>query len=79
MTAYTFRVNTIKSDPKILGGTPCFAGTRVPVESLFDHLRQGYTVDYFLAQFPTVEAAQVDSVLEMAQQEVPRQALRAAG
>ena len=56
----------IATNPNILGGTPCFAGTRVPVESLFDHLIRGYTVDYFLAQFPTVGRDQVTSVLNVA-------------
>jgi uncharacterized protein (DUF433 family) len=55
--------DAIKSDPEILGGTPCFAGTRVPVRSLFDHLESGYTVDYFLAQFPTVRREQVTALL----------------
>jgi len=59
------------SNPKILGGTLCFAGTRVPVESLFDHLLRGYTIDYFLSQFPTVKREQVDAVLESAKQHVP--------
>ena len=44
--------SVVISNPKILGGTPCFAGTRVPVKSLFDHFQGGYNVDYFLAQFP---------------------------
>jgi len=44
-------------------GTPCFAGTRVPVKSLFDHLEGGYTIDYFLSQFPTVSREQVLAVL----------------
>ena len=53
-------------DPEILGGTPCFAGTRVPVRSLFDHLAGGYSIDYFIYQFPTVEREQVEAVLEHA-------------
>lgn len=61
----------ISSNPKILGGKPCFAGTRVPVEALFDHLRRGYTIDYFLTQFPTVSRAQVDAVLLQAQSRIP--------
>jgi len=61
-------VEAIQSNPSILGGTPCFAGTRVPVKSLFDHLRRGYTVDYFLAQFPTVERDQVHAVLDLAEE-----------
>ncbi len=48
----------IQIDKDILGGTPCFAGTRVPVKSLFDHLRLGYTADRFLEQFPTVKREQ---------------------
>ncbi len=54
----------VRSDEKVLGGTPCFAGTRVPVKALFDHLEAGYTIDYFLAQFPTVRREQVVAVLE---------------
>ncbi len=72
-------MSAIRSDPKILGGTPCFAGTRVPVESLFDHLRRGYTVDYFLSQFPTVSRDQIEAVLDIAKQQVPLQAWRSAG
>jgi uncharacterized protein (DUF433 family) len=56
----------ISSNPKILGGTPVFAGTRVPVAALFDHLRSGYTVDYFLEQFPTVRREQVEALLDEA-------------
>lgn len=70
-------MQAVQSNPNILGGTPCFAGTRVPVESLFDHLRRGYTVTEFLAQFPTVAREQVESVLELARERVPGEALRA--
>jgi uncharacterized protein (DUF433 family) len=48
----------------ILGGTPVFAGSRVPVESLFDYLKRGKSVDYFLEQFPTVKREQVESLLD---------------
>jgi len=44
----------ITTDPEILGGTPVFAGTRVPVESLFKYLEKNYTLDEFLEGFPTV-------------------------
>jgi uncharacterized protein (DUF433 family) len=44
----------ITIDPEILGGTPVFAGTRVPVESLFKYLEGNYTLDEFLECFPTV-------------------------
>ena len=54
------------ADPDIQGGTPCFAGPRVPVKSLFDALACGRSVDYFLEQFPTVSAEQANAVLEQA-------------
>jgi uncharacterized protein (DUF433 family) len=72
-------MQAIKVDPDILGGVPCFAGTRVPVVSLFDYLRGGHTVDFFLSQFPTVSREQVDQVLDDAKRIVPSEALRAAG
>jgi uncharacterized protein (DUF433 family) len=56
----------VNRNPKILGGTPVFAGTRVPVEALFDHLRSGYTIDYFLEQFPSVQRGQVEALLDEA-------------
>jgi uncharacterized protein (DUF433 family) len=56
--------SVVVSNPNVLGGTPIFAGTRVPVESLFDHLRGGYTIDYFLEQFPSVRREQVEALLE---------------
>ena len=54
----------IDINPKVLGGTPVFAGTRVPVESLFDYLRRGRSIDYFLEQFPTVQREQVEALLD---------------
>ena len=56
----------ISSNPNVLGGTPVFAGTRVPVESLFDYLRHGRSIDYFLEQFPTVRREQVEALLDEA-------------
>jgi uncharacterized protein (DUF433 family) len=56
----------IKVDPEIQGGTPCFAGTRVPVKSLFDYLTRGRSLDYFLEQFPSVKRYQATTVLEQA-------------
>lgn len=58
----------VSIDPDILGGTPCFTGTRVPVRSLFDHLRLGYTVEAFICEFPTVRRELVDAVLELSRQ-----------
>jgi uncharacterized protein (DUF433 family) len=57
-----------------LGGTPCFAGTRVPVKSLFDHLRLGYTADPFLEQFPTVKREQALALLDQVGDRVSEQA-----
>ena len=60
----------ITIDPEIQGGTPCFAGTRVPVRSLFDAIKHGRTIDYFLTQFPTVKPEQVRAVLDRANEMV---------
>lgn len=56
----------ITRNPNILGGTPVFTGTRVPVESLFDYLKHGRSIDYFLEQFPTVNREQVEQLLDEA-------------
>ena len=69
-------MSEVTVDPDIQGGLPCFAGTRVPVVSLFDHLKRGYTVEQFLDDFPTVSRHQVDAVLEMAKADVPNHAER---
>ena len=71
-------ISVIRSDPQILGGTPCFAGTRVPVKSLFDHIEAGYTVEYFLAQFPTVKRDQVTALLQSVSRKAEDEALAAA-
>lgn len=57
--------NIISCDPEALGGTPVFAGTRVPVRSLFDHLKAGDRIDDFLQGFPTVKREQVESLLNV--------------
>jgi uncharacterized protein (DUF433 family) len=56
--------SVIHSDPEILGGTPVFVGTRVPVQSLFDHLEAGDSIDDFLEGFPSVQREQVIAVLK---------------
>ena len=53
-------------DPEVLGGTPVFKGTRVPVESLFDHLEEGIPLDEFLEDFPSVTKEQAVAALELA-------------
>ncbi len=59
----TFMSAVVNIDPEILGGTPVFAGSRVPIESLFDYLKRGRSIDYFLEQFPTVRREQVQELL----------------
>jgi uncharacterized protein (DUF433 family) len=54
------------SDPEILGGTPVFTGTRVPVQNLVDYLEGGETIDEFLAGFPTVKREQAIGFIEAA-------------
>ena len=56
----------VTSSPDILGGTPVFAGTRVPVQALIDYLEGGETIDDFLTGFPTVRREQVVAFLEEA-------------
>jgi len=60
----------VHSDPGILGGTPVFVGTRVPVRSLFDDLEAGETLDGFLNQFPSVKREQAVAALEVARDTV---------
>jgi uncharacterized protein (DUF433 family) len=58
----------VHSDPEILGGTPVFVGTRVPVKSLYDHLEAGDSLDEFLDSFPSVSREQAVAALELARQ-----------
>ena len=62
--------NAIHIDPDVLGGTPVFVGTRVPVQSLFDYLEGGETLDEFLRQFPSVKREQAVAALEMGRDSV---------
>ena len=61
----------VHSDPEIMGGTPVFVGTRVPVDALFDYLEAGDRLNRFLRHFPSVRREQAVAALKMA-----RQALR---
>ena len=56
----------VHSDPEILGGTPVFVGTRVPVKSLYDYLEAGDSLDEFLESFPSVSREQAVAALEFA-------------
>ena len=57
----------INIDAEILGGTPVFNGTRVPIKNLFDYLETGETIDNFLQDFDTVTREQVLKVLELSE------------
>jgi uncharacterized protein (DUF433 family) len=67
--------SAVKVDPEILGGTPCFAGTRVPVRVLLDYIEGGDTLDEFLKQYPTVSRKQAVSFLEESAAAVVKKAL----
>ena len=56
----------IESRPDVLGGTPVFAGTRVPIQTLLDYLEGGHPLDEFLDDFPTVKREQAVALLEHA-------------
>jgi len=57
----------INIDPEILGGTPVFSGTRVPIKNLFDYLETGDSIEDFLEDFEGVSKDQVIKVLELSQ------------
>lgn len=58
--------SVIHSDPEILGGTPVFVGTRVPLQALIDYLEGGHSLEEFLEDFPTVTRELAVAALEQA-------------
>jgi uncharacterized protein (DUF433 family) len=60
----------ITASPDIMGGTPVFARTRVPVQTLLDYLKAGESIDDFLEGFPTVTKKQVVAFLEEAEEQI---------
>lgn len=58
----------VHSDPDILGGTPVFVGTRVPVKTFLDYLEGGDSLDEFLDHFPSVSREQAIAALELAKE-----------
>jgi len=58
--------SVISRSPEVMGGTPVFSGTRVPVQTLLDYLEAGESIDDFLAGFPSVNREQVIEFLEQA-------------
>ncbi len=64
MTVAQVQSLPIEKNPKIMGGTPVFKGTRVPVRTVFDYMADGCSLDEFLDDFPTVTRADAVRVLE---------------
>lgn len=60
--------HVVHSDPDILGGTPVFVGTRVPVRTLLDYLEAGDSLEVFLDHFPSVSREQAIATLELAKE-----------
>ncbi len=60
-------MKVINIDKEILGGTPVFNGTRVPVKNLFDYLETGETIDEFLEDFPSVKREQIIELLQFSE------------
>ena len=58
--------SVVHSDPDILGGTPVFIGTRVPVQALIDYIEGGHSLEKFLDDFPTVSRNIAVAALEQA-------------
>jgi uncharacterized protein (DUF433 family) len=58
----------VQVNPDVMHGTPCFAGTRVPVETLIDYVAEGDTIDAFLADFPSVKREQATGLLALAKE-----------
>ena len=58
--------SVVHSDPDILGGTPVFVGTRVPVQALIDYIEGGHSLEKFLDDFPTVSRGLTVAALEQA-------------
>lgn len=65
----------ITRNPNVMHGAPCFAGTRVTVQTFFDHLEAGYTIDEFLEQFPTVRRDLVVRLLKTMRADAERVAV----
>jgi len=62
--------SVVSRNPNIMHGAPCFTGTRVAVRSIFDHLEAGYSIEQFLAEFPTVRREQVVALLDQLKHDV---------
>lgn len=68
----TMAKQIISSSRDVMGGTPVFAGTRVPVQTLIDYIKGGESIDDFLEGFPTVSREQVIAFLDEAQEQITK-------
>jgi uncharacterized protein (DUF433 family) len=75
MTMTQLKALPITIDPDILGGTPVFSGTRVPVRTIFDYLADGSSLDEFLENFPSVTRTDAVALLEAGGTSLLEQAL----
>ena len=64
------KAKVISISPEVMGGTPVFNGTRVPIKTLIDYLEGGESIDDFLRGFPTVSREQVIELLEQAKEKI---------
>ena len=69
-TVEVMKTHVVSADPDVMGGTPVFKGTRVPVGTLIDYLEGGESIDDFLKGFPTVTKEQVIALLEEIKEKV---------
>lgn len=67
----------ITIDPEVMHGKPCFAGTRVTLQTFYDHVAAGYTIDRFLEQFPSVNREQVLRLIDILRKDAERVAVPA--
>lgn len=70
------REQVINRDPETMGGTPVFAGKRVPVQTLIDYLSEGESLDDFLDGFSSVSREQAEAFLQIAQDDALTEAIR---
>ncbi len=67
MTTFTYTQSVpVTVDPEVMSGVPVFRGTRVPVQTLFDYILDGCTLDEFLDNFPTVNRTAADALIRLA-------------
>jgi uncharacterized protein (DUF433 family) len=69
------KYGAINIDPETMGGTPVFTGTRVPIQTLFDYLEGGESIEEFIDDYPSVTKDQAIEVLEVAKKTVTTEKL----